>query len=77
LLNNIHKSSLIKGAICTVGLSGGGAKLYLYLSKNGKRGHFPPLAPQNYATGYPQLINLCYKIEIRRFLTVLYNDTLT
>jgi hypothetical protein len=31
LLNNIRKSSLIKSAICTVGLSGeGGAKLYLY-----------------------------------------------
>jgi hypothetical protein len=24
---------------------GEGAKLYLYLSKNGQRGHFPPLPP--------------------------------
>jgi hypothetical protein len=51
LLNNIHKSLLIKGAICTVGLSGGGGIIPLSLKKLSE-GALAPLAPHNYATGY-------------------------
>jgi cell division protein YceG involved in septum cleavage len=47
LLNNIHKNSLIKGAICTVGLFGGGSKIIPLSLKKWSEG---VLAPHTYAT---------------------------
>jgi hypothetical protein len=60
LLNNIHKSSLIKGAIFTVGLSGGRGKIKTLSLKKLSEGALAPLAPPPTITALKSEINLIY-----------------